>query len=675
MPRFVKDGPIVPNKLVQELEEDRVVIFCGAGISMGAGLPDFKGLVDYCYTECGATAPPPDHEEWSWLDRMLGSLEASYAGQMRAKAAKRLAISVKPKDLALHEAILKLARLRGGSNGTRLVTTNFDLLFEQARPGMHLGIDYHSGPILPIPRNDRLASWRSIVYLHGRLEPPSHGNQHLVLTSADFGRAYLTDAWAARFVSRLFAEFTVLFIGYSLNDPVLRYMTDAFAAEDALARTGRKRGPAYIFVSNDSRTPDPSPYRLRRLEPIFYRPIYHHRLLKRTLVEWAKAREDYLASISTMVERTAPLFPSALEPSDAANLVWAVCGRPNDKGYGAKMFAALTPPPPVEWLREFEQLDHATRAAHEADVRLAVEEERDPPAAPAYHIDPLFPPRTDNSGTPRLTDTALELLPWLCRQLENQQLVDWVISKLDRQRRRAHPRMRSAVRSHLDATPAIAQGYRTFWELVASEGDWATDQSADFALDGLANNIAGKRDAPWFAQELAAAMRPHLAVSQSYLAATGGTLDPDRIGTIADVSVELVEDHALHVAERINAMPDADTYWARNLDLLTRVLQQVLDLYAVVGQAGAARDPTALQRPSIEPHVQNGHHADWAQFYDLIWRGWRHVDTQADPQESRAWIGRWRQIRYPGFRRLVLAAMRASPHFTAREKLEVLLHG
>ena len=35
MPKFVKGGPVVPDELVQSLEDDRVVIFCGAGISMG----------------------------------------------------------------------------------------------------------------------------------------------------------------------------------------------------------------------------------------------------------------------------------------------------------------------------------------------------------------------------------------------------------------------------------------------------------------------------------------------------------------------------------------------------------------------------------------------------------------------------------------------------------------
>lgn len=54
------------------------------------------------------------------------------------------------------------------------------------------------------------------------------------MTSGDFGLAYLTERWAARFVSELFRNYVVCFVGYSINDPVLRYMMDALAADRML---------------------------------------------------------------------------------------------------------------------------------------------------------------------------------------------------------------------------------------------------------------------------------------------------------------------------------------------------------------------------------------------------------------------------------------------------------
>ena len=48
-----------------------------------------------------------------------------------------------------------------------------------------------------------------------------------MFTSADFGVAYLVERWAARFVSELFQQFDVAFVGYGVNDPVMRYLVDA----------------------------------------------------------------------------------------------------------------------------------------------------------------------------------------------------------------------------------------------------------------------------------------------------------------------------------------------------------------------------------------------------------------------------------------------------------------
>ena len=72
--------------------------------------------------------------------------------------------------------------------------------------------------------------------------------ESLIPTSADFGRAYLTERWASRFVTELFQYFNVLFIGYSINDPVLAYMLDALAAE--ITRGGAV-GKAYAFAPFD----------------------------------------------------------------------------------------------------------------------------------------------------------------------------------------------------------------------------------------------------------------------------------------------------------------------------------------------------------------------------------------------------------------------------------------
>ena len=91
-----------------------------------------------------------------------------------------------------------------------------------------------------------------MVYLHGLL-PDGSGSlkdnllNQLIISSGDFGLAYLIERWAARFVSDLLHNYDVCFVGYSINDPVLRYMVDAMAAERTL---GENTTQTWALVSN-----------------------------------------------------------------------------------------------------------------------------------------------------------------------------------------------------------------------------------------------------------------------------------------------------------------------------------------------------------------------------------------------------------------------------------------
>lgn len=680
MPQFVRNGPVIPDKLVQELEDDRVVIFCGAGVSMGAGLPSYNGLVGHCYDALTHPAPTDDRE-WLWPDRLLGALESRYTpASVRQIVATRL--NRRPKSLALHRAILRLSRLRR-NDGMRLVTTNFDTFFEKARRGLDFGRDFqfHAGPILPIPRDDRAASWRSLVYLHGRV---GGGDQQLVLTSSDFGRAYMTEGWAARFIVRLFADFTILFLGYSLNDPVLRYMTDAFAAENLEMRSGQPRGPAYIFSPFEGpETPDVQPFRDRNLEPIFYSDASNHAALRETIVQWADWREDFLSSVSRVISEIAPRRPDAIDPTDTANLIWAVAERPDDQGYGARTFAVVGDLPPIEWLPLFEANDAARSTAHKAACQAATEAGRATPPQPNLDFAPLFPLASD-IGYRALSATGLGILRWLCRHLGTEGLVEHVIEKLG-QGRVLHPRLRQAIRRRLPEETTLREGFRRFWWIVSSDGGWVggrqrTDPGSLWTAQGA---YTVGVDHEWNRQEIVAGLRPMLEFTNSSYRSYRDALHPeqagdpigDRISEIADAEVELTDrNHVRGLIETVDGRPGAEEFWASLNDDLTSLLAQALHLFAAADEANADNDPSAFQRPSVEPHAQNYHHRQWTLLFDLIWRGWASIDAN-DASRSRAIVARWRTLPYLSFRRLVAAAVNQSAHFSDAEKAEVLLNG
>ena len=49
----------------------------------------------------------------------------------------------------------------------------------------------------------------------------------LVLSSAEFGRAYLAEGWATEFMQAAISRYRVVFVGYTADDPPVQYLLEA----------------------------------------------------------------------------------------------------------------------------------------------------------------------------------------------------------------------------------------------------------------------------------------------------------------------------------------------------------------------------------------------------------------------------------------------------------------
>jgi hypothetical protein len=201
----------LPQALITAQRDGRLVIFAGAGVSMGppANLPSFETLADWIAGGT-LTRKPADA-----LDIFLGRVEQQ---GVDVQARARQFIDVKtstPKRI--HHALISLFR---EESVIRLVTTNFDRHFTTALRERHPQAEIFTAPALPLGR-----AWAGLAYLHGAVERES---SRLVLTDRDFGQAYLSDAWATRFLMGMFEAYVVLFVGYSHADPVMKYLARSF---------------------------------------------------------------------------------------------------------------------------------------------------------------------------------------------------------------------------------------------------------------------------------------------------------------------------------------------------------------------------------------------------------------------------------------------------------------
>ena len=89
-------------------------------------------------------------------------------------------------------------------------------------------------PTFPDLRHD--VPITGITYLHGRL-PEGHETSHdYVLSSADFGRAYLAQGWATAFIRLLLQKYTVVLLGYQAEDPPVKYLLQGLNSVDEVSR-------------------------------------------------------------------------------------------------------------------------------------------------------------------------------------------------------------------------------------------------------------------------------------------------------------------------------------------------------------------------------------------------------------------------------------------------------
>jgi hypothetical protein len=264
----------LPQVVIDALKRGELVLFAGAGVSMDApsSYPNFRNLA----TELGGAAYPiEDHE---LIDRYLGRLvENSIPVHDRVK--NRLSDPLSRPN-HLHESIV---RLFGSADAIRIVTTNFDDHFCGGAQTVY-GIvpEIYRAPALPLGDD-----FKGIVHLHGSVLDDA---KKLVLTDADFGRAYLTQGWARRFVQQLFAKFVVLFVGYSHQDLPLLYLARGIsAAEDGPGRYALTSPMTDTFWLNLGIKPVHYPVRIPPLAP--------HGALGDCVAKWAEVAN--LGSLGT----------------------------------------------------------------------------------------------------------------------------------------------------------------------------------------------------------------------------------------------------------------------------------------------------------------------------------------------------------------------------------------
>jgi hypothetical protein len=653
--QFVKNGPDIPERLLEAHEDGQVVFFCGAGISPPAGLPDFKGLVKAIYEKLGTEPDPTESQamENKQYDTVVGLLENRVVGGRRVVRETLVDILKPNSDLegatSTHEALLTLAK--DSKNNTRLVTTNFDRIFENVRSQQ---VRSFAAPLLPIPKN----RWDGIVYLHGLLpnEPSESDLNQLVLSSGDFGLAYLVERWASRFISELFRKYTICFVGYSIDDPVMRYMMDALAADRML---GESTSETFAFGSytteNEKSTPDE--WKAKSVTPILYKAdSSDHSLLHKTLKEWAEVYRDGISGKQGIISRYAKDKPSPVKDDDQiGRVLWALT---DETGMAARTFAELTPPPPIEWL------------AHLCDLRYTYED------LPRFGIQPLplytlssrmtlvSQGNAVNSGG--LDPVMKGLAQWFTCHLESKKLLRWVISS----GASPHPELCRLINDKVNEgslAPAIA----TIWKMLVNghvithnRHFKAFEWSGRFEKQGWSHSLK---------ESLLRLLKPKIKFKE-FCQGTEDEMDTSAKTAAVIINSEIVPaDHdSSDAIKAIRSTPNGDSIFGDLLPNFTELLRDALGLLNELGEANEKEDHSYWHRPSISEHEQNENHQEWTLLIELCRDAWVAV-AKSNVELAQVELRRWRTIRYPVFRRLELFAATHPAIVDISTALDILL--
>lgn len=255
----------LPEEVLDAHERGELVFFIGAGASVGSpsNLPLFNELAK----QLAKLASHP-FEEDGGLDYFIGRLENLPQKFDAHEHTYDIIANPESKYNSIHQAVAELAQSGGAF---RVVTTNYDDHLANAADEGGQTPDVWYAPALPLG-----GQFEGIVHLHGSIRRP---NKEMILSDRDFGSAYLTEAWATRFLLPMFRQFTVVFIGYSYNDTIMRYLTLGLSSAEQNNLCKR-----FAFTTDK---PSDAKWQYLGIQPISYPPDDNHEALTAALKVWS----------------------------------------------------------------------------------------------------------------------------------------------------------------------------------------------------------------------------------------------------------------------------------------------------------------------------------------------------------------------------------------------------
>ncbi|MFD6429283.1 SIR2 family protein, partial [Bacillus velezensis] len=187
------------TKIQEASENNKLVVFVGAGVSANSGIPTWNELIKEFAQDLGEFDVDRSPDLYMKIPQYYFNErgEKEYFEKMNEVFSKK-----KYKPNPIHKEIFKL-------KPTHIITTNYDTLLEEA--AIEEGQFFHTVKHdLDLPYDNFN---KTIIKMHGDFE-----NRNIVLKEDDYLNYSSNFTLIESYIKALIATNTVLFIGYSIND-------------------------------------------------------------------------------------------------------------------------------------------------------------------------------------------------------------------------------------------------------------------------------------------------------------------------------------------------------------------------------------------------------------------------------------------------------------------------
>ena len=552
-------------------------------------------------------------------------------------------------------------------------------------------LNFDSVPKLAPPRKE---IWKNLTFLHGVIdEDKDPEGKNLILTKTDFGLAYLHDNWASRFIIQLFQDFTVLFIGYSINDPIMNYLVSAISYENKRRRENEGTGnhktiskkrqntkpSIYAFVAYkggaNKKKEEEDKWKSIGVEPISYKVKKEdHSLLYDTIKSWAELKKSGLAGRKNWLKQK--LEKPYREETDRYQAETVISTLKMDEKLAEylpeiNLSSDLKKRKPVDisWLKAFagEKKEHGNNAQDNISLPSS-----------------KFKSYTKNSLLKKLTYRTAQSSPyplweplspieeniakWLLHHLDKKELIHWLIKQTSIQHGviSLHPKFKDMLKWNLKhiqekSNETLDERKSLFWKIITTQKEY----SRNIGSFHLGNPISELNEQYSYekTKKLLSYLKPMIGFEENfYREKLKQIRGSDRIYE-AKLTINANDYPYESLTNEKTLLSHAENF--------SNLLKGAMELAKWVGLIDKNGDDLFyIQKPSIAEHGQNRNYHSWTYLIDLV-RDSFDLAMAKDKKLAEFLLSKWQFYPYSLFYRLIFYAV--TKHYDLDEEIAIKL--